>query len=338
MADPFLGEIRAFAINKTPRDWAPCSGQLLSISDYPALFGLLGTTYGGDGRVTFGLPNLTGRVAVGDGHGEGLTPRRRRDWGGTEALPMTEATLASHRHTRRGTSTTGTIREPSGAMFANLRKSVYRKEAGGTGTVTVRSDDANEDPYTFQVRGTGTAAPEIDVQRPGVTSIADGGTDAQGSKVAGAQVTLIYSVHNNGTAAINVANITSTNASNVSVDSISPTNFTVPSGGGAATFDVRYTPNAWGAFGFELDIANDDGDENPYDVTVSGTVTDKGDISGDGVVDIIDARLCLQIAKGVLPGTSDQRAAADVDNDGDVDMDDAIAIAEFIIGIRTTLP
>ena len=70
-----------------------------------------------------------------------------------------------------------------------------------------------------------------------------------------------------------------------------------------------------------------------YDVQVG-----KGDINGDGKVDLLDARLCLQIADGVLAGTAVQRSAADVDGDGDVDMDDAVALAEYVIGARDTLP
>ena len=181
-------------------------------------------------------------------------------------------------------------------------------------------------------------APEINVERPSGNTINNSGTDAQGNKIAGSQVSLVYTVRNTGTALLNVANITATNANNVSVDTITPTNFTVTDGGGTDTFEVRYTPTAAGAFGFELHIANDDGDENPYDITVSGTATDKGDIDGDGDTDVLDARLCLQIATGVVPGTPDQRAAADVDDDGEVDETDARILSEFVIGIRTTLP
>jgi len=150
MSDAYLGEIRPFPYPFVPKGWALCNGAVLEISKYPQLFSLLGTAYGGDGRVTFGLPNLAGRVAVGDGHGEGLTPRKRGDWGGTEALPLTEATLASHRHTLHGTSTTGSSREPSGAMFANIRRNVYRKEAGGTGTMS---------PLTLSPAGEGQPQP-----------------------------------------------------------------------------------------------------------------------------------------------------------------------------------
>lgn len=83
-ADPLIGEIMLFAGNFAPRNWALCDGQLLSISQYSALFSILGTTYGGDGRTTFGLPDLRGRVAIHEGHGPGLSDRRLGEKGGTE--------------------------------------------------------------------------------------------------------------------------------------------------------------------------------------------------------------------------------------------------------------
>ena len=73
MADPFLGEIKMFAGNFAPRGWALCDGHLLAISQYDALFSLLGTAYGGDGRTTFGLPDLRGRIPIHVGTGPGLT-------------------------------------------------------------------------------------------------------------------------------------------------------------------------------------------------------------------------------------------------------------------------
>jgi microcystin-dependent protein len=83
-ADPFIGEIIMFAGTFAPRGWAFCNGQILPISQNEALYSLLGTTYGGDGRTTFGLPDLRGRVPVGPGTGPGLTPRQLGWQGGTE--------------------------------------------------------------------------------------------------------------------------------------------------------------------------------------------------------------------------------------------------------------
>jgi LPXTG-site transpeptidase (sortase) family protein len=137
-----------------------------------------------------------------------------------------------------------------------------------TATVTI-NNNSEASPYTFDVACTGTG-PEIDVQRPAGTSIPDGGTDAQGSLPAGA-VNRTYTVANSGTSTLNVTNITSANASNVTVNSIFPTNLTVAAGGGTATFDVQFTPTTDGAFSFDLDITSDDADEGNYDIAVSGT-------------------------------------------------------------------
>lgn len=84
MSEPFLGEIRMFGGNFAPRSWAFCDGQLLPISQYTALFSLLGTMYGGDGRTTFGLPDLRGRVPIHKGSGPGLSTRTQGSKGGGE--------------------------------------------------------------------------------------------------------------------------------------------------------------------------------------------------------------------------------------------------------------
>jgi microcystin-dependent protein len=98
MSDPFIGEIRIFAGNFAPRGWAFCSGQLLPIAQNTALFSLLGTTYGGDGRTTMGLPNLQGRVPLHPGSGPGLTPRRLGERGGVQTATLTQAQMPSHTH------------------------------------------------------------------------------------------------------------------------------------------------------------------------------------------------------------------------------------------------
>ncbi|MDC1365342.1 tail fiber protein, partial [Algibacter sp.] len=85
-SNPFLGEVQIFAGNFAPRDWAFCDGQLLPIAQNTALFSLLGTTYGGDGRTTFGLPDLRGRAAMHPGRGPGLASRRLGEKVGTETV------------------------------------------------------------------------------------------------------------------------------------------------------------------------------------------------------------------------------------------------------------
>jgi microcystin-dependent protein len=98
MSEPFIAEIRIFAGNFAPRGWAFCDGQLLPIAQNTALFSLIGTTYGGDGRTTTALPNMQGRAPMHPGRGPGLTARRLGERGGTDAVTLTEAQMAAHTH------------------------------------------------------------------------------------------------------------------------------------------------------------------------------------------------------------------------------------------------
>ncbi|MDJ0654917.1 MAG: tail fiber protein [Xanthomonadales bacterium] len=98
MASPFLAEIVMFGGNFNPRQWAFCDGQLLAISQNQALFSLLGTTYGGDGRTTFALPEMRGRVAMHAGSGPGLTPRTLGERSGSETNTLNTNQLPSHSH------------------------------------------------------------------------------------------------------------------------------------------------------------------------------------------------------------------------------------------------
>ncbi|MFC2107956.1 phage tail protein [Candidatus Bipolaricaulota bacterium] len=117
MAEPFLGEIRPFAINKTPDGWAPCAGQLLKINDYPTLFGLLGTTYGGDGQITFGLPDLAGRMPVGRGRGTGLENYTLGQKGGQEQVSLQPEGLPPHKHAVEALDTFGSGEAPAGHII-----------------------------------------------------------------------------------------------------------------------------------------------------------------------------------------------------------------------------
>lgn len=98
MAEPFIAEIRLFAGNFAPTGWAFCLGQLLPISQNTALFSLLGTYYGGDGRTTFALPDLQDRVPIHHGQGPGLTPRGLGEEGGASEVLLTTAELPAHAH------------------------------------------------------------------------------------------------------------------------------------------------------------------------------------------------------------------------------------------------
>ena len=97
-SNPFLGEVQIFAGNFAPRGWAFCDGQLLPIAQNTALFSLLGTTYGGDGRTTFALPDLRGRAVIGPGNGPGLTSRRLGQKLGSERETLSVAQMPSHNH------------------------------------------------------------------------------------------------------------------------------------------------------------------------------------------------------------------------------------------------
>jgi len=98
MSDYFLGEIRLFAGNFAPRNWALCQGQLLSISQYAALFSLMGTTYGGNGTSNFALPNLQGRIPIGQGQGPGLQNYVLGQQSGSENVTLLTNNLPNHSH------------------------------------------------------------------------------------------------------------------------------------------------------------------------------------------------------------------------------------------------
>ncbi len=98
MANPFVAEIRIFPFNFAPTGWALCNGQLLPISQNTALFSLLGTTYGGDGKSTFGLPDLQGRVPMHPGQGNGLSLHDLGEMGGSDFVTLLESEIPAHSH------------------------------------------------------------------------------------------------------------------------------------------------------------------------------------------------------------------------------------------------
>ena len=97
--EALLGEVKIFAGNYAPRGWMKCEGQLLAISEYSALFSILGTYYGGDGRTTFALPDMRGRVAMGTGHGNSLSPTDVGQMKGQETTTISTSNLPAHTHT-----------------------------------------------------------------------------------------------------------------------------------------------------------------------------------------------------------------------------------------------
>ncbi|MEM9553805.1 MAG: tail fiber protein [Acidobacteriota bacterium] len=118
MSEPFVGEVRMFAGNFAPRGWAFCDGQLLAVSQNDALFSLLGTIYGGDGRTTFGLPDLRGRVPIHAGSGPGLSPRRLGAKAGAENVTLTVNQLPSHTHAMQASNQLANNLDPVGRALA----------------------------------------------------------------------------------------------------------------------------------------------------------------------------------------------------------------------------
>ena len=112
MADPFVAEIRVFGFQFAPKGWAHCDGQLLPISQNTALFSLLGTWYGGDGKSTFGLPDLQDRAAVAAGQGQSLTEYFLGDTGGTPTVTLINSEMPVHTHQVQARATAGDLQQP----------------------------------------------------------------------------------------------------------------------------------------------------------------------------------------------------------------------------------
>jgi len=134
MSEPFIAEIRIFAGNFAPRGWAFCDGQLLPIAQNTALFSLVGTTYGGDGRTTFGLPNLKGRAPMHPGRGPGLTDRRLGQTGGVETVTLTETQMPSHTHTAQVTTQPGNEDDPQADAVLGAGPTAATKLYGASGS------------------------------------------------------------------------------------------------------------------------------------------------------------------------------------------------------------
>ena len=118
MSSPFVAEIRIFGFNFPPKGWAFCNGQLLPISQNTALFSLLGTTYGGDGKSNFALPNLQGCAPMQQGQGPGLSLRDLGETAGEKAVTLLDSEMPSHSHTVQAVSGGGNLIPPTSAAWA----------------------------------------------------------------------------------------------------------------------------------------------------------------------------------------------------------------------------
>jgi microcystin-dependent protein len=155
LSEPFIAEVKIFAGNFAPRGYAFCDGQLLPIAQNTALFALIGTTYGGDGRTTLGLPNLQGRAALHPGNGPGLTSRRWGETGGAPTATITQAQLGSHTHSLIGSGVDGPEVSPAGNTLA--------QNAGGAPQYNASPDT---DMATGAVASTGGAGAPHDNMHP----------------------------------------------------------------------------------------------------------------------------------------------------------------------------
>lgn len=125
MSEPFIGEIRMFAGNFSPRDWAFCDGQLLAITQFTSLFSILGTTFGGDGRSTLALPNLKGRSPMGAGHGAGLTHSVLGERGGSQSVVLNQTNLPAHSHDLYGSANEVETNLPDGEHLPGNENELY---------------------------------------------------------------------------------------------------------------------------------------------------------------------------------------------------------------------
>ena len=142
LVETFLGEIRMFAGNFAPTGWAFCQGQLLPIAQNTALFSLLGTTYGGDGRTSFALPDLRGRVPVGFGQGPGLSNRVIGDQFGSELVTLNINQMPSHNHTVNAVTTEGNQNLPTNSLPANT-KALDKEYSDANANTTMKATMVN---------------------------------------------------------------------------------------------------------------------------------------------------------------------------------------------------
>jgi len=132
MSNPFLAEIRMFSGNFAPKGWALCNGQLLPISQNTAVFSLLGTTYGGDGKSTFALPNMQGSSPMQAGQGPGLSLRDLGETGGEQAVSLLQSEIPSHSHTMSATVAAGTTAFSSGNQLALAQAGAGKQGPGSS--------------------------------------------------------------------------------------------------------------------------------------------------------------------------------------------------------------
>jgi microcystin-dependent protein len=147
MADPFVAEIRIFPFNFAPKGWAFCNGQLLPLSQNTALFSLLGTTYGGDGKSTFALPDLEGSAPMHPGQGPGLSLHDLGETGGSETVTLLQSEMPIHAHLEMGAA-----QDPATAKLVSNQASFSLSQGGG---IYQDTQNAQADPGEIVPNGGG---------------------------------------------------------------------------------------------------------------------------------------------------------------------------------------
>ena len=147
MSDPFVAEIRMFAGTFAPRGWATCNGQLMPISQNTALFSLLGTFYGGDGKSTFALPNLVASVPIGQGQGPGLSDRIIGEVSGTASVTLLTSEIPQHNHLVQGSTEVGAFKAPAPTEF------LAKSKAGTNYQSNVSANLVQMNPQTLSLTG-----------------------------------------------------------------------------------------------------------------------------------------------------------------------------------------
>lgn len=163
-AEPYIGDIIPVGYNFCPRGWVEANGQLLAISQYSAMFSLMGTTFGGNGTTNFAVPNLQGRAAIGQGAGPGLTNYAQGSSQGTDTKTITIAQMPAHNHTVNANNLDGDKPGPGGKLLAAA-------PPGGAGSETIYSDQpANRQMSAAMIDYTGVGSP-ITTKDPYLTMI-----------------------------------------------------------------------------------------------------------------------------------------------------------------------
>ncbi len=153
MSDQFLAEIRIFPFNFPPTGWAFCNGQVMPISQNTALFSLLGTTYGGDGKSTFALPDMQGNAPMQPGQGQGLSLRDLGERSGVESVTLIQSEMPTHAHSVQGAITVANTDQPAGATLSRGQFSFQ----GNSGAVPYYFTGAPDTDMSVQAVGVGGA-------------------------------------------------------------------------------------------------------------------------------------------------------------------------------------